>query len=133
MLKCSQPRHFLVGNRCLTEDGLVAYQYFIKSRRVLPLYLPDHVPKRNGISRNLRNRNDNTPLISTERYENSFFQYNIKAWKVLGEEERPYPPFRLSKDITMVLFDPLGTPYLEMSNLELRFSVKLELVFLIYA
>ena len=38
-----------------------------------PLYLSDHIPKRNETSLILRNRIDNTPLIRTERYENSFF------------------------------------------------------------
>ena len=89
----------LVGNRCLTEDGLVAYQYIIKSIRVYPrppppppLYLSDRVPKRN-----LRNRNDNTSLIRTERYENSFFPYTIKAWKVLEDEAKSLPSIQTFK------------------------------------
>ena len=56
-----------------------------------PLYLSDHIPKRNEITLNLRNRTDNTPLIRTERYENSFFPYTIKEWKDLNEEAKCKP------------------------------------------
>ena len=59
--------------------------YKINSGHV-PLYLPGHFPKRNETSLNHRNRTDNTPLIRTERYENSFFPYTIKEWKKLNEE-----------------------------------------------
>ena len=52
------------------------------NNRIAPLYLSDEVHKHNEISLNLiRNRNDNTPLIRTERYENSFFPYIIKTYK----------------------------------------------------
>ena len=56
--------------------------YKINSRHA-PLYLSEHIPKRNKISLNLRNRTVNTPFIRTERYENSFFPYTIKEWKEL--------------------------------------------------
>ena len=56
-----------------------------------PLYLSHHIPKRNEISFNLRNRTDNTPLTRTERYENSFFLYTIKKWKELNEEAKSKP------------------------------------------
>ena len=51
-----------------------------------PSYLFDHIPKRNEINFNLRNRNDNIPLLRTQRYKNSFFPYTIKSWKDLNEE-----------------------------------------------
>ena len=38
-------------------------------------YLSDHLPKRNELDISLRNRNVNTPLTRTERYENSFVPY----------------------------------------------------------
>ena len=53
-----------------------------------PSYLSDHIPKRNVISMFLRNRPDNPPLTRTERYENSFFPFTIKAWKELDEEAK---------------------------------------------
>ena len=34
-----------------------------------PSYLSNHIPQRNEISVNLRNRVDSTPFIRTERYE----------------------------------------------------------------
>ena len=37
-----------------------------------PSYLSDHIPSRNVIDISLRNRNENPPLIRTERYENRF-------------------------------------------------------------
>ena len=51
-----------------------------------PLYLSDRIPKRNEMRLNLRNRTDNTPLIRTERYENSCCPCTIKEWKKLNEE-----------------------------------------------
>ena len=39
----------------------------------------------------LRNRSDNAPFTRTERYENSFFPYTIKAWKNLDEEAKSKP------------------------------------------
>ena len=56
-----------------------------------PLYFSDHIPKRNEMSLKLGNRTDNTPLIRTERYENSFFPYTIKEWKKLNEESISKP------------------------------------------
>ena len=50
-----------------------------------------HIPKRNEISMVLRNRCDYVPLSRTDRYENSFFPYTIKAWKNLDEEAKPKP------------------------------------------
>ena len=44
-----------------------------------PFCLSDHIPKRNEINFNLRNRNDNIPLLRAQRYKNSFFPYTIKS------------------------------------------------------
>ena len=41
-----------------------------------PSYLSDHIPKRNEISFNLRNTNDEIPLVRTQWYENSFFVHH---------------------------------------------------------
>ena len=49
----------------------------------VPLYLSDHIPKRNEIS----NRTANTPFIPTQRYENSFFLILSKNGK---NEEAKY-------------------------------------------
>ena len=51
-----------------------------------PSYLSDQIPKRNEICLNLRNMNDNIPLIRTEKYEHSFFPYTINSGKDLNEE-----------------------------------------------
>ena len=53
-----------------------------------PSYLSGHVPKRNEISMVLRNRCDYVPLSRTDRYENTFFPYSIRAWKNLDEEAK---------------------------------------------
>ena len=53
------------------------------------MYLFDHVPKRNEICLHFHNRNDDTPLIRTERYENSFFPYTILEWTEMDAEVKP--------------------------------------------
>ena len=53
------------------------------SNGLAPSYLSDHIPKRNVINMELRNRSENVPLTRTDRYENSFFPYTMKAWKNL--------------------------------------------------
>ena len=56
-----------------------------------PPYLSEHFPQRNDISINLRNRADVTPFIRTDRYENSFYPFTIKAWKNLDDEAKSKP------------------------------------------
>ena len=56
-----------------------------------PTYLSEHIPQRNGITFNLRNRVDSTPFIRTDRYDNSFYPYTIKAWKKLENEAKLKP------------------------------------------
>ena len=56
-----------------------------------PSYLSEHVPQRNGSTFNLRNRVDSTPFVRTDRYENSFYPYTIKAWKNLENEAKLKP------------------------------------------
>ena len=82
-----------VGNPCPTDGGTADWRYFTKSRRVSPPPPPPlgHIPKRNEISMVLRNRCDYVPLSRTDRCENSFFPYTIKAWKNLDEEAKPKP------------------------------------------
>ena len=46
-------------------------------------------------------------IIRTERYENSFFPYNIKTQKILDEVAKSL------KSTPMSLFNLLGTSYLE--------------------
>ena len=60
--------------------------FYKMNNGLAPSYLSDHIPKRNEINFNLRNRNDNIPLLRTQRYKNSFFPYTIKSWKDLNEE-----------------------------------------------
>ena len=61
------------------------------SNGLAPSYLSDHIPKRNEINMVLRNRCDYVPFTRTDRYENSFFPYTIKAWKNLDEEAKSKP------------------------------------------
>ena len=56
-----------------------------------PPYLSNHIPQRNEIRVNLRNRVDSTPFIRTERYENSFYPYAINKWNELGEDPKFKP------------------------------------------
>ena len=58
------------------------------SKGLAPSYLSDHIPQRNEINMVLRNRGDYVPFTRTDRYENSFFPYSIKAWKNLDEEAK---------------------------------------------
>ena len=56
-----------------------------------PSYLSEHIPKRNELDISFRNRNVNTPLTRSERYENSFVLYTIKAWKNLENKAKSNP------------------------------------------
>ena len=56
-----------------------------------PLYLTDHIPRRNIIDFHLRNRNKNPPLSGTQRYDNSFYPYTIRSWKNLVNEAKSKP------------------------------------------
>ena len=51
-----------------------------------PPYLSDHIPNQNEVSVVLRNRDERSPFVRTDRYENSFFPYTIKKWKDLNED-----------------------------------------------
>ena len=62
-----------------------------------PSYLSEHIPKRNEINMVLRDRNINSPFVKTDRYENSFFPYTIKAWKNLDEEAKSQPSVKSFK------------------------------------
>ena len=56
-----------------------------------PSYLSEHIPNRNELNVSLRNRNVNTPLTRTVRYENSFVPYTLKAWKNLENKAKAKP------------------------------------------
>ena len=74
------------------------------------------------------------PLVRTERYENSFFPYTIKAWKELNDEAKSKPSVQSFKKILIILFDLLGTPFMGyVINLVSNYLLKLELVFQTYA
>jgi ribonuclease P/MRP protein subunit RPP40 len=75
-----------------------------------PSYLSQHVPQRNEITCNLRNRVDSTPFIRTDRYENSFYPYTIKAWKNLDNEAKSKPSVLSFKKHLNDFIRPLGHP-----------------------
>ena len=64
---------------------------FYKINNGLLHLMSNHIPQRNEIGANLRNRDDSTPFIRTERYENSFYPYAIKRWNDLGEDYKFKP------------------------------------------
>ena len=62
-----------------------------------PSYLADHIPKRNVMNMVLRNREEISPFVRTERYENSFFPFTIREWKYLDEEAKSKPSVKCFK------------------------------------
>ena len=73
---------------------------FYKIRNDLtPSYLAEHIPKRNELDISLRNRNVNTPLTRTERYNNSVVPYTIKAWENLENKAKSKPSEKASKSV----------------------------------
>ena len=119
----------LVGSRCLTEGGFVVCPCFTKYPMDLP-HLTDHIPKRNVISMSLRNRSDIPPLTRTNRHENSFFPYTIKAWKELDEDVKSKPSIQ---SFNKSLFDskrPLGHPLFGICDIfGIRLLTKLRVEF----
>ena len=116
----------LAGSRCLTGDGLVRLVIFYKIHNDLtPSYLAEHIPKRNELDIFLRNRNVNTPLTRTERY-NSFIPYTIKAWENLENKAKSKPSvqsFKMCLNGLYSLF--LVTLFLEyVINMGLNYSLK---------
>ena len=87
-----------------------------------PSYLSDHIPQRNEISLNLRNSNDDIPLIRTQRYENSFFPYTIKSWKNLNEDETNKPSVQSFKKYLNDFIRPPGHPLFGIRD---KFGIKL--------
>ena len=93
----------------------------------------DHIPNHDEININFPNRDDTTPLIITRRHENSFFPYNVKAWKDLNEEAKSNPSIQSFKQHLNNFIRPLDIPIFEyLINLGLNYSPELELVFQIY-
>ena len=97
--------------KMMTKHVLLSIFYNI-SNGLAPSYLSDHIPKRSLIGMSLRNRSDSPPLTRTNKYENSFFPYTIKAWKELDEKVKSKPSIQ---SFNKSLFDfkrPLGhTPF----------------------
>ena len=91
-----------------------------------PSYLYDHIPKRNEISLTLHNRHDNTPLIKTERYENSVFPFTIKSWKDLDGKAKSKPSVQSFKTYLNHFIRPFGhSSFSELViNLGLNYSRK---------
>ena len=58
----------------------------------------------------LRSRPDNPPLTRTERYENSFFPFTIKAWKELDEEAKTKTSVQSFKEYLQQFKQPNGHP-----------------------
>ena len=65
--------------------------FFKIKNNIAPNYLSAFIPQRNEIRMALRNRRENIPFTRTERYENSFFPYTIKAWNNLDDEAKSKP------------------------------------------
>ena len=86
-----------------------------------PSYLSDPIPKRNEISLNLRNMNDDIPLIRTQWYENTCFPYTIKSWKNLNEEETNKPSVQNFKKYLNDFIRPPGHPLFGIRD---RFGIK---------
>ena len=87
-----------------------------------PSYLSDHIPKRNEISISLRNRDVIAPLTRTERYENSFFPYTMKAWKELDDEAKSKPSIESFKKYLNDFKRPPGSPLFGIDD---KYGVKL--------
>ena len=94
-----------VGSRYLTEGGRMTIFYKINNG-LAPSYLSEHIPQRNDITFNLRNRVDSTPFIRTDRYENSFYPYTIKAWKNLENEAKLKPVQSFKKHLNDFIRPP---------------------------
>ena len=70
----------------------LSYKMYVRLHNDLsPSYLSEHIPNRNELNVSLRNRNVNTPLTRTVRYENSFVPYTLKAWKNLENKAKAKP------------------------------------------
>ena len=65
----------LLSDRRLARRLTIFYKI---NNGLAPPYLSNHIPQRNEICVNLRNRVDSTPFIRTERYENNFIRMLLK-------------------------------------------------------
>ena len=54
--------------------------------------MSDHIPIRNEVTFNLRNRIGISQLIRTVRYENCFYPYTFRTWKDLSENAKSKSP-----------------------------------------
>ena len=98
----------LAGSLCLIADRRRLTIFYKIHNDHTPSYLSDHIPRRNVIDIYLRNRNENPPLIRTERYEDSFFLYTIKSWKNLDNEAKSKPSVQSFKMYLNNYIRPLG-------------------------
>ena len=88
-----------------------------------PSYLSDFIPQRNEINMVLRNRSNIIPFTRTQRYENSFFPYTIKAWKNLDNEAKSKPSVESFKRyVNSNYIKSPGNPFFGISD---SFGVKL--------
>ena len=87
-----------------------------------PTYLSEHIPQRNDIAFKLRNRVDSTPFIRTDRYDNSFYPYTIKAWKNLEKEAKLKPSVQSFKKHLNDFIRPPGHSLYGVSD---KYGIKL--------
>ena len=95
--------------------------YKIKNN-LAPSYLSDHVPVNREINGVLRKRNESTPRIRTNRYENSFFPYTIKHWNELDREATSKPSVQSFKKYLNNFKRPPGHSLFGVND---KFGIKL--------
>ena len=98
----------LVGSGCPKKMGPSLDNSYKIYDWLAPTYLSDHIPWRNEVTFNLRNRTENSQLIRTVRYENCFFPYTIKAWKDLSENAKSKSSLQSFKKYLNDFIRPLG-------------------------
>ena len=76
---------------------------------------------------------DSTPFVRTDRYENSFYPYTIKAWKNLENEAKLKPSAQSFKKHLNDFIRPTGHSYMKyVINTGSNYSLKSELLFRTY-
>ena len=70
----------------------------------------------------LRNRDERTLLMRTDRYKNSFFPYTIKKWKDLNEEVKSKPSVQSFKKYLNEFKRPVGHSFFGIRD---KFGIKL--------
>ena len=81
------------------------------SHGLAPKYLADHIPEVNNHNHFLRRMNTNlSPIVRTQRYENSFFPFCITQWNRLEENVRTLPSINQFKKHIYTFIRPPGNP-----------------------